>query len=348
MAILITLTVITLLMAMALELNRRARSEISMVAVSRDKITLSAMVSSGMNAAFAILIHDKNESEIDSIQEDWADPEKIKTILSGISFKPGEVTLKISDERSRLQVNALVNFPEGREFNEHQRLVWERYLTNATAEHEFPDDMNPTLTILYSLKDWIDSGDDEAITGLSGAESDYYQDLDPPYTCRNGPIPMVEELLQVQGITPELYHGMGEESPGIRDFITVNGISEEKDKKYTYNGKININTADVPVLQTLLPEENQDLALAISDYRSEKSDEQYTNDLNGATWYKNVPGCGDITIKPELITTMSDLYRVELTAKLNGIEINRTVIVQRTKDSKTNKYICKVLKSRPE
>jgi len=64
--------------------------------------------------------------------------------------------------------------------------------------------MDPSA-IINSIKDWLDSGDDDAITGLSGAESAYYQDLDPPYPCRNGPFPHLGELALLKGVTAELF-----------------------------------------------------------------------------------------------------------------------------------------------
>ena len=62
------------------------------------------------------------------MQEDWADPDKVNSMLEAIPFEDGKLEVKISDERSRIQVNALVKFPEGHEFNEKQRQLWERLL----------------------------------------------------------------------------------------------------------------------------------------------------------------------------------------------------------------------------
>jgi len=67
------------------------------------------------------------------------------------------------------------------------------------------EDATPTA-IINSLKDWLDSGDDDAITGLSGAESSYYQSLDIPYPCKNGPVLHVGELALIKGIIPELLY----------------------------------------------------------------------------------------------------------------------------------------------
>jgi len=77
MALLITLSVITVLIAASLELNRRARVSVFSAAATRDRHTLSTMALSGINLAMAVLVKDKMESEIDSIQENWADPDKM-------------------------------------------------------------------------------------------------------------------------------------------------------------------------------------------------------------------------------------------------------------------------------
>jgi len=347
MAIIITLTVITLLMALTFELNRRARSDISLVAAARDRITLTHMTTSGLHLTFAVLIKDKKDTETDSLQEDWADPEKLQAFAAIMPFDEGKITLSISDELSRIQVNALVDYPEGHGFDNIQMLLWERFLTTAFKNVEPIEDMNPVITVLSSMKDWLDFGDDDAITGLSGAESEYYQDLDPPYSCRNGPVKFLDELLRVKGIIPELYTGT-KEIPGISNYLTVYGISDIDNNRYTYPGKININTAEIPVMMALLPEENQDLAPAIAEYRLDRSGDTYTNNLSGHTWYRNVPGCGDITINPDLITSATDLFRVEIIAELHAIKLYTTAVIKRIHHTENNKYTCKVLSWRQE
>ena len=346
-ALLITLTVIAILIVTTLELNRRARAAIFSAATTRDRITLSQMTSSAIHLAFAVLLKDKKDSQTDSLQEDWADPEKIKESLDSIIFEEGNLTLNISDELSRIQANALVDFPEGRLFNGPQRLLWDRFLRLAFSFDESSEDIDPAITIINSLKDWLDSGDDDAITGLSGAESEYYQDLDPPYACKNGPLTDLSELLQVKGITPDIFYD-SEENPGLSNYLTVSGVTATADNKFTFKGKININTADLPILAALLPEGNQDLALAIHDYRMEKTGTIYNHDLSGATWYKNVPGAGDIQIDADLITTASNFFRIEAVATLHDMKMSVTAVVQRVQDPETNKSTCRVLSWKEE
>ena len=76
-ALLITISITTILVAAALEYNRRARYEVLSTAAVRDRLTLSYMASSGIHTAMALLIKDKGESNFESLQEDWANPEKI-------------------------------------------------------------------------------------------------------------------------------------------------------------------------------------------------------------------------------------------------------------------------------
>lgn len=341
-ALLVTLSIITILVAVTLEMNRKIRSAVFSAAATRDRMTLLNMASSGIEIGKALLVKDKNDSDTDSLQEDWAESEKISEILKDIPFEKGTITLSIGDELGKIQINSLVKFPDGHSFNEPQRIMWEQFLSGLMSQNESFEGLEP-LTIINSVKDWIDSGDDDAITGLNGAESDYYQDLDPPYTCKNGPITHIGELALIRGITSELLKGAGGVS-GLSDYITVFGMSQAGDNTFTYEGKININTADLPTLAAILPFGSEPLAQAIYDYRQETSESEYIHDLSSPTWYKRVPGMGDINIDSNLITTSSDFFRIESVATLNEMKVKIDTVVNREKNQKTGKWTCKVLR----
>ena len=341
-ALLVTLSVVSVLIVASLEMNKKMRSAVFSAATTRDRITLLNMASSGVNLAAAILVKDKKDSNTDSLQEDWADSEKISEILADIPFEDGGITLTINDELGKIQINSLVQFPEGHNFNESQRAMWERFLSLLMYKNEAFEDMEP-MTIIDSIKDWLDSGDDDAITGLNGAESDFYQDLDPPYPCKNGPFTYIGELALVRGVTPELFQGAGGEQ-GLSKYITVFGMTKSSNNSFTYEGKININTADLPTLVAILPSGNEDLAQAIYEYRLETSESTYIHDLSSPTWYKNVPGAGDIKIDPNLITTSSDFFRIESTATLKEMKIKVTTVVKRENNAKTGKWECNILR----
>jgi general secretion pathway protein K len=349
MALLVTLTVITAVVTAGLELNRRMRDTVHAAAVTRDRFAAEQAAVSGVHAAMALLIKDKLETRADSIQEDWASPEKLAEVLQEIPFDEGRVALEISDERARIQVNALVVQPAGRDFNPEQEMLLDRFLRPIIAEYaalEVKDpvfeELNLTTTIISALKDWIDAGDEDATTGLSGAESDYYESLEPPYRARNAPLAALEELLRVKGVSPDLYHGLGD-LPGIGGHLTVHGGPATAQSPGGFDGKINVNTAALPVLRALLPAEYAELAEAIADYRLQADNEMFLHDLSQANWYQSVPGLAGVALSPGLITVASDLFRIRSTAALREVETTVSAVVRREKHPASGRWHCKIL-----
>jgi len=203
------------------------------------------------------------------------------------------------------------------------------------------------VTIINSMKDWLDSGDDDAVTGLSGAESDYYESLDPPYACKNGPFDHLSELALVNGITPFLFSGAGG-SAGLEQYVTVYGAEKAGDEKFTFPGKININTAELPVLSALLPLESSEFAPLLIEHREATSGSLYVNDLTRPDWYRSVPGLSDTTIDTALVTVATSIFRIVATASIDKFKVKTTVVVERTKPSETEPWQCKVLNWKTE
>ena len=99
-------------------------------------------------------------------------------------------------------------------------------------------DITEVDTIVDSIMDWIDTND---LHRLNGAEEDYYNSLKEPYSCKDGPFDVIEELLLVKGMTKEILYGSedGENIyEGVAKYLTVYG-----------SGNININTAPALVLE---------------------------------------------------------------------------------------------------
>jgi general secretion pathway protein K len=112
---------------------------------------------------------------------------------------------------------------------------------------------------------------------------------------------------------------------------------------FTFAGKININTAPLPVLVSILPSENEDLALAFFEWRQEAATDKNAPDLSEPTWYKNIAGFGAINPDTNLITTASDIFRIISEAKVNDSVLTTTAVIQRLKSEKTSKWFCKIL-----
>src|SRR5260370_7556526 len=53
-------------------------------------------------------------------------------------------------------------------------------------------DAGQVPTVVGSILDWIDTDNN---THVEGAESDYYEDLNPPYAAKNGPTDPLSQLL---------------------------------------------------------------------------------------------------------------------------------------------------------
>jgi general secretion pathway protein K len=344
-ALLVTLSVTTLLVAAALEYNRRARYDVIAAAAARDHLTMTEMAAAGVNLAMAMLAKDKADNDTDTPLDDWADPEKVDEVLREFPFEDGTLALTITDELGKIQVNALVNQPENRQFNEPQRSLWERFLQYYADRKELKLDLrgeSEPAAIINSLKDWLDSADDEAITGLSGAESSYYMDRDPPYPSRNAPLTDLEELLLVKGITPELFYGTPE-IPGISRYLTVYGASPGQGTEASFPGRINVTSAEMPVLFALIPAENRDLVETIDELRRDIASGKQTVDLKSPNWLNQIPGLGDLKLDPKLITMTSDIFRVDATATLHDASATITAVLERVQAPASGKWSCRIL-----
>ncbi|GAB6097750.1 hypothetical protein JCM14469_40040 [Desulfatiferula olefinivorans] len=346
-ALLITITVLFVIFALVSEVNRNVRGKVAKAHQSMERARLYELAVSGIHLGIGLLMEDKRTSETDTLQETWADPLKIDELLAAFPAQDATIKLAIIDELGKIQVNALVAYPEGREFNAAQKTLWETVLNMLNPPDESIDSLGENSDIINCIKDWLDRGDDDAVTGINGVESDYYESLTPPYNAANGPFRTLDELSQIKGITPEML-GRVEMGYRLSDLLTVYGMipaekakdQGEKKTLFTYPGKININTADLPVIMALMPDSRSDLensiaAQAIDDYRKERTEDGFVNELSG-TWYLNCPGCEDSGIRTDLITTASDVYSIACTASSRETQRTVTAVIQR--DDKKGHY----------
>jgi len=363
MALLVTLSVIAVILAVSFELNRRVRLSIMSTEQYKTEIMLSETARSGIEIAKAVLQQDASENNIDSVQENWADPEFMGELLTSLGYSPKALTITITDELGKIQVNALLKEFPGHNFNPDQKSIWENLLSFFINKDKSEDDRDPD-EMINCLKDWLDNNDDDLITGVSGAESDYYQSLEPPYECANREIHDLNELYRVKGIKknflsfsknmesflPDEFQGVTDLKP--EDLFTVYGVEQKMSnntgaKKYTYSGKININTAPVPVIAALLPFGKQDLAEAIDTFRTEKADDAekgFSNNLSMKGWYASAAGLTqeEKTVMEKKIVYSSNIYSIESKASLNGLHMTLKTVLLRKKN-KEGRWYCKTL-----
>ena len=84
--------------------------------------------------------------------------------------------------------------------------------------------------IVEAIEDWRDADSDER---SFGAEDYYYRSLSDAYDCKDAPFQNIEELRLIRGMTPDLYQR-------LEPYVTVYG-----------SGRVNLNTAERPVLEAL-------------------------------------------------------------------------------------------------
>lgn len=310
MALFITVLIISLLLLATVQFAREMRAGVHAAANLKDSIRLSHAAKSAFNYALAILMTDVRKNEFDSLGEDWADREQMSANAASL-FEDGGVDLQVTDHSGRIQLNALIQ-KVGSDwvYNEKQRIL----LVNFLKSEEFGIDPGDVEVIVDSIKDWLDEDSEE--TGFEGAEEDYYRSLPEPYSCKNGPMDFLEELLLVRGIDRNIFYGT-EEVEGIADYLTV----------YGNDGKININTAEPLVLRALSEQLDREMAEAMDNYRrNEKSD------LADLQWYRNVPEIpGDVSIDSELITNVGTYFEIRAAAFLGNMKREVSGVARRGK-----------------
>lgn len=354
-ALIATIAVVAILCVVALEAGRLAKQAASGTITENDMFAAREMAMSGIHLAMMILAMDGAENGIDSIQEPWADPEHIAEAVAAMGLNPADLSLKICDEMGKLQLNALLEQFPGNKPNDHQMVLLERFLTLAAPEDK-PEEAGSAVEIVNALKDWLDSKDDDTITGLTGAESSYYEFLDVPYTCANGPLRHITELFLVKGVVDAILspsyisQGMDESiQADAKDMLTVYGLAEgqnSEENRFAFSGKVNINTAPVAVLAALLPEGRDANAQELADYRSDKASlgQEYTHTLESG-WFEDVIALSDDEKKAfeRVIAYSSNIFTADCTAKKNGSQVTLHAVIKREKQDMTGKWFCRIL-----
>lgn len=354
-ALFMTLALIFVLTTAALELGRRAGKAAARSGMAVDLFQARENAWSGIQLAMGILSADAQKNEIDSLQEDWASPEKLANAVAALEMPGGSLTLSITDELGKIQINALLDAYPGNAFNENQRLLWERLLDLIISGDKSLDDRDPA-EVINSLKDWLDSGDDDAVTGVSGAETDYYESLDPPVHCANGPLGTLDELYRIKGIA-ENFLQWGKKDldadavdvmPELSQIFTLHGMSDTTGEggRFSFPGKININTAGIEVLSAMLPSGMEDQAPALVDFRLEKSSDSdgFINALD-KEWYGQVIQLSGEERQSfdDIVTYSSHLFSATAVADVHGHTITLTGIIKREKHEKTSAWTCRLL-----
>lgn len=188
MALLATLVVLAILIALTASLAFAVRTESLLAAGEERRVQAQWLAESGLQRA-VLQLRDRPERYISLVAE--ADSGQPVVLHLDSTDEPelapqGEgFTVEGLDESARMDINE----------------VPEQLLTKLLPQE-------PEL--VDAILDWRDTDD---LPRAEGAEADYYTTLQPPHAPRNGPVETVEELLLVKGITPARFFGATGLSP---------------------------------------------------------------------------------------------------------------------------------------
>ena len=222
-ALLAVLLVLAMLGVLGAEFAYMTRLEASAVRTYKDGIAAGHLAEAAIAQALRELIADwafviaDDEGELSFYSRDRLALRRLPR--REVELGPGQFTYRLRDEESLLNINTA------------QPARFEALLEALGVQRTDRD------VIVDSVQDWRDTNEEHR---LHGAESDdYYLKLPVPYRARNGNLESVNELLQIRGVTPALFHG-ADGKPGLGDVLTVRTV-----------GQVNINTAHPLVLRAL-------------------------------------------------------------------------------------------------
>ncbi|MGG2098662.1 type II secretion system minor pseudopilin GspK [Acinetobacter haemolyticus] len=178
----------------------------------------SLLYAKSAEAFFAELLIQDNESgkNIDHLQESWAKP------MPAFPVEDGYVSGRLVDESGKFNLNNLLKSDGS--VDDSARRWFERLLQRVGLPAE----------LSQAVIDWQDSDDEP--TGAMGAESNYYQGLEPAYLTPNTKFHSIEELKLVRGFEGKNYDL-------IKNYISA--LPEPT--------KVNINTAPALLLASIDP-----------------------------------------------------------------------------------------------
>lgn len=314
-ALVVVLWVMLVLTTLALGLAAGVRSEVKSVTLALDDERAWALARAGVERVAAeLLLEDRT---VDYPGEPWRlqyvdlagagrgkrPPLARVEVLDAYGGLAGYFTLRIIDESGKLYLNMR---PVAQEIG---RDILLRLLEETAAE-------DPEV-VADSIVDWLD---EDSEPRREGAEEEWYAELDDPLSPRNGPVPVMEELLLVRGLrdNPAILYGDARRGlRGLADFLTLYD-----------EGGINANVADPVVLEAALDIDERE-ALKVADLRDGRDDVEGTwDDVPLRT--RDDLDLDKLTIDPHrrlrsAVKFTTEYYTVEATGELPG-GYSRTLI----------------------
>lgn len=196
-ALVIVLWLLVLLVVLASELVVSARGDVGAVRNFKEDRETYFLAYAGVQMALNEILAD---SDFNYLSEEGVRFARRDDELEWVEFTPrkgiplgdGIVSYFIEDENRKLNLN---------------RIATNQGILRLLMETLFPEGDVDTETVVDSILDWVDPDD---FHRANGAESDYYNSLEPPYNAKNGDFDTLGELKIIKGVTPEIYEALSE------------------------------------------------------------------------------------------------------------------------------------------
>lgn len=339
MALIVVMIAIAVFSALAAALAFSMKVETKLARNAEDEQQLLWLGRSGVEYARWILSQHPPAEPYDSLNQIWAGgpggPSETNGPLAGISLDDFPIRNQKTGELVGTVSLKIVDLERFANINTAPAAVLQQALTVMGVD---ADDIS---VVSDSIQDWRSP---PAPPRVAGAESDYYQSLTPPYYAKNAPIDDISELLLVKGVTPEMYYGSSLTNSLTSQHPRLGfGVAPGQAPDYPFglrdvftavsSGKINVNTADVNVLQ-LIPGMDTNSAAAIIQQRAGPDGIDGTEDdtpFRSPAAALQIAGLNAAAMAQagNLVTVGSSTWRVNVTAQIGDNKRQFTAILYR-------------------
>jgi general secretion pathway protein K len=232
-ALILVVWILVILIVIVGEFSYSMRTELKIMRNFKEEEEAYQIALAGIELA-KIEIMAANSSTYVYMNEDgiMAFGNKDENLMREGKIEKGSFTYTITDEDGKLNIN-------------NATIQQLKYIIQNTGV-----EITDVDTIADSIVDWRDTND---LHMLNGAEEDYYQSLEKPYGCKDGPFDVVDELMLVKGVTQEIFYGSSRR--------VESATGDETERKYAGieqyftswgSNTVNINTAPEIVLEAVL------------------------------------------------------------------------------------------------
>ncbi|MBA4146573.1 MAG: general secretion pathway protein GspK [Verrucomicrobia bacterium] len=291
---------------------------------------------SGVELARCVLVEQfKNRAAepYDALNQKWAGGEGGTNVLPEIFFEDvelgnGRISITIEDAERKFNVNR----------STPPTLVPE--ILNRTMIYVGVDASEASV-ISDSIQDWIDPDQDERV---SGAESKYYLQQEPPYEAKNGPMADITEMLLIKGIqeNPAIFWGSNSTNYVPGAFMTRGpGFRERPQPVYTVGlndlfttvsmGRVNGNTASAHVLQMILGDTNA-VSLLLQRRQGQDGQDGTADDMpfrSVGEISSILNGIADPAFINQVFGVNSFVFEVNVTCEIGGLKRDYVALIHR-------------------